>query len=400
MKISILGIGYVGIHAVQNLANEKNEIVAFDINEEKIKKFNIGIDVTNEIGNDKINQLLTKKNVIFTTDEKEVENSDVFVVAVPTDAKQNGTILIEPLKKVSRIIGDRIKKGSIIVYESTVFPGLTEEICIPIIEKNSGKKVIEFFDVVYAPERVDPGNKINTVKNTPRIISGTSVESIKIIKNLYGTYIEKMVEVSSIKTAESIKILENTQRDLNIALMNDFAILMDNLNVNFSEVLSGAATKWNFIKFHPGFVGGHCIGIDPHYLIYKMDLENIDSTLIKTARNSNEQIINFVEKKIIASNPKKILYIGCTFKKNTNDIRNSKHIQLIGNLRKVCQTDIYDPVADVEKISNPVIDEYDTIVVGVKHSEGNYDFLNQIKEQRVFNLIMGLKISDNQWDLV
>ncbi len=401
-KISILGVGYVGIHSIVNLAKSKYnyEVVGYDINQEKIDLFNKGVDVTAEVGNEIIKEINNK--VLFTTDKNKMKDSDIYIVAVPTDASIDGTLHINPLKSASTTIGEILNKDNkaIVVYESTVYPGLTEEVCVPIIEEKSGLKVGESFNVVYTPERVDPGNKVNTVKNTPRIISGTSKESVEEIKKVYEEYIVEMVEVSNIRTAESVKILENTQRDINIALMNNFAMLMDSLDIDFNEVLEAGSTKWNFLPFHPGMVGGHCIGVDPYYLIERMKQKEVNYNYIQSARDINEQMVEFLEKKITSKTQKKILYVGCTFKAGTNDIRNSKHLELIEKLKKSHEVHIYEPMVK-EYSGDVVLSNYDSIVIGVIHKECDYDFLRYITDsQNVFNLVKGYYVNEKQWNLV
>lgn len=401
MKVSVIGIGYVGIHSIINLAKSETEyqVVGFDINENKINAYKSGFDVTAEVGNETIQEVNDKVN--FTCNSDDLYESDVFIVAVPTDAQDENSLYIRPLESASISVGEHLKHGSIVVYESTVYPGLTEEVCIPILEEKSGLKAGIDFDVVYTPERVDPGNKVNTVLNTPRVISGTRMEAVDTIKTIYEEYITEMVVVSTIKTAESVKILENTQRDINIALMNNFTILMDKLDVDMAEVLEAAATKWNFLNFTPGMVGGHCIGVDPYYLINKMEAENINSTYIKSAREVNEGIVTYIEQKIINSNPENILFVGLTFKPGTNDIRNSKNIELKDRLQTAFNVDVYDPVADTdESIESVDISKYDTIINAVVHKEADYSFFEDVCEHQVFNLVKGYKICDNQWNLI
>ncbi len=402
MKITVVGAGYVGIHSIYNLtmSKENYEVVAYDISVEKVSKFNSGVDCTDELGDDKIKELLSA-GTKFTTDANDIANSDIYIIAVPTDAISAEELYYLPLEKASSTVAEKMKHGSIVVYESTVYPGLTEEICIPLLLEHSGLKLVDDFNVIYTPERVDPGNKVNTVFNTPRVISGTNDEAIKTVVSIYEEYIQNMVIVSSIKVAESIKILENTQRDVNIALMNNFTLLMDKIDVDMDEVLRGASTKWNFLNFTPGLVGGHCIGVDPYYLIKKMNDENVDSSFISSAREISDYMLEFIEKKVLDVNPTKILYVGASFKPNTNDIRNSKHIELINKLKNKAVVDVYDPLADYrDKIEKVDILEYDTIIFGVKHNDVTYDFINDVTDQCVFNLVRDNHISSSQWNLI
>lgn len=399
MKISVIGVGYVGIHSVVNLSKLKqvSKVVAFDINKEKIIKYNDGIDVTSEVGNEEIVDSISN-GVVFTSNESDLKDTDIFIIAVPTDASTNGELFLKPLISASSIVGNYIKENSIVVYESTVYPGLTEEICFPLLQEKTGLIIGSHFDVVYTPERVDPGNKINTVLNTPRVISGTSDSAVEIIVQLYSNYIAEMVKVSSIRVAESVKILENTQRDINIALMNNFAILMNEIDVDFREVLSAAGTKWNFQKFYPGLVGGHCIGVDPYYLIHKMKKTNVDSSFIEAARTNNEGIINYIENVITQNNPQKILFVGATFKNNCNDIRNSKNLELAYKLSNKFDVTIFDP--EIEEFKNIGLSKkYDTVVVAVLHDNFDYSIIFDNFNGNLINLT-NKKITNETWRLI
>lgn len=303
MKISVLGVGYVGIHPVVNFSKLGHEVVGFDISEERI--------------------------ATFTTDAMDMRGSDIYIIAVPTDIDENFKPDLRPLQSASKTVASVIGDGEIIVYESTVHPGATEKYCFPILAEVSGKEIGKDFDVVYTPERVDPGNKVNTVKNTPRVIGGTRAAATEKVASLYEQYIVKMVRVTDIKTAEAIKSLENTQRDINIALMNSVERLYDEMGIDVNEVIRSAATKWNFMEVYPGLVGGHCIPVDPYYLIQVMEEYNTDPSLLMASRATNESQVNYYFEKETKDIPldAKVLVLGKSFKANVIDTRNSKNMK-------------------------------------------------------------------------
>lgn len=325
MKVSVLGVGYVGIHPVVNFSKLGHEVVAFDISEERIAAYKNGEDPIGEVGNQVIKDCTAK----FTTNLEDMRGSDIYIIAVPTDIDENFKPDLRPLKSASKTVAQVVGEGEIIVYESTVHPGATEKYCFPILSEISGKVISEDFDVVYTPERVDPGNKVNTVKNTPRVIGGTSVEATEKVASLYEEYIIEMVRVTDIKTAEAIKSLENTQRDINIALMNSVERLYDEMGIDVNEVIKAAATKWNFMEVYPGLVGGHCIPVDPYYLIQVMEEYNTDPSLLQASRATNESQVNYYFEKQTKDIPldAKVLVLGKSFKPNVIDTRNSKNIK-------------------------------------------------------------------------
>lgn len=325
MKISVLGVGYVGIHPVINFSKLGHEVVGFDISEERISTYRSGKDPIGEVGD----QTIAESNALFTTNIEDMRGSDIYIIAVPTDIDENFKPDLRPLISASNTVAQVIDNGEIVVYESTVHPGATEKYCFPVLTEVSGKTIGVDFDVVYTPERVDPGNKVNTVKNTPRVIGGTTPEATEKVASLYEEYIVEMVRVTDIKTAEAIKSLENTQRDINIALMNSVERLYDEMGIDVIEVIKAAATKWNFMEVYPGLVGGHCIPVDPYYLIQVMEEYNTDPSLLQASRATNESQVDYYFEKATKDIPldAKVLVLGKSFKANVIDTRNSKNIK-------------------------------------------------------------------------
>ncbi len=362
MKISIIGVGYVGIHPTINFAKLGHDVVAFDISEERIKAYNDGLDPIGEVGDETISKSTAK----FTTNKDDMIGSDIYIIAVPTDIDENFKPDLRPLKGATETVASIIDKNQIIVYESTVHPGATEKYCFPILNKSDLEIGVDF-DVVYTPERVDPGNKVNTVKNTPRVIGGTSVEATEKVAQLYEEYIVEMIRVSDIKTAEAIKSLENTQRDINIALMNSVERLYDEMGIDVNEVIKAASTKWNFMEVYPGLVGGHCIPVDPYYLIQVMDEYKTDSTLLQSSRNANESQVNYYFEKQTKDIPldAKVLVLGKSFKANVIDTRNSKNMEF-GKLvlNKFPNAVHHDTLVDGEIDKS----QFDYIIELVKHT--------------------------------
>jgi UDP-N-acetyl-D-galactosamine dehydrogenase len=382
-KISIVGLGYVGMPIAVSFAR-KADVIGFDINEEKIDQYRRGIDVTREVGD----EVISKTSVKFTSDPEKLKEAKFHVVAVPTPINQNHTPDLAPVESASRTVGQNLTKGSIVVFESTVFPGVTEEICLPILEEESGLKAGIDFKVGYSPERINPGDKVNRLETIVKIVSGMDEESLNTIAQVYEMIIEAGVHrAPSIKVAEAAKVIENAQRDVNIAFMNELAMIFDRLNVDTQEVLEAAGTKWNFLKFSPGLVGGHCIGVDPYYLTYKAEQEGYHSKIISAGRRINDSMGHFVVENIIKllidSNvlvkEAKIAILGFTFKENTPDCRNTRVIDIVNELKDFgIDPLVVDPVADTVEAENEYnikfdkfedLKELDAIILAVGHDQ-------------------------------
>jgi UDP-N-acetyl-D-galactosamine dehydrogenase len=393
-KIAIIGLGYVGLPLALEFS-KKFKVIGYDINKERVNDLLKGKDSTNEVQIDSLfNQLrIFDENVNglkLTTSISEIENCNIYIVTVPTPINVNKQPDLNPLINVSKEIGKILKKGDIVIYESTVYPGCTEEVCCPILERESKLILNEDFFLGYSPERINPGDKINNVTTIKKVVSGSNQFVTDKINTLYlsiikaGTYV-----ASSIKVAEASKALENAQRDINIAFINDIAKFFDKLNLDTNEVLEAAATKWNFMKYKPGLVGGHCISVDPYYLIHKAKEVEYDLDLILAGRNVNESMGSFVANKLIKIMISKgimtfnsrILILGITFKENCPDIRNSRILEVFEEFKKNdCHVDVLDPIADpveVQKefginiLSNIDIDYqiYSGILICVGHDE-------------------------------
>ncbi|WP_338655179.1 nucleotide sugar dehydrogenase [Sporosarcina psychrophila] len=337
-KICVIGLGYVGMPIAVAFA-KKVEVIGFDLNTQKIELYRSGVDPTNEIGNEAIK----KANVEFTSNEEKIKEGKFHIVAVPTPINSDKTPDLAPVEGASTIIGRNLTAGSIVVYESTVYPGVTEDICIPILEKESGLKCGIDFKVGYSPERINPGDKINTLEKIIKIVSGIDEESLEEIAKVYELVIEAGVHrASSIKVAEAAKVVENSQRDINIAFMNELAMVFDRMHIDTNEVIDAMNTKWNALNFYPGLVGGHCIGVDPYYFIYEAEKLGYHSQIIASGRKINDGMAQYITtaiiKKLIAANKvvshARVVVLGLTFKENTPDVRNSKVVDIIQGLRE------------------------------------------------------------------
>ena len=385
VKICVVGLGYVGLPLAIAFAEKDFKVIGFDLNQEKINRYLQGIDPTNEVGNEKIRSI---KNLEFTFDEKKISEADFIIVAVPTPVLENKSPDFRPLIGASTIIGRNMKKGSIVVYESTVYPGATEEVCLPILEKESGMKCGIDFKIGYSPERVNPADKVNTLTKIKKITSGMDKESSDIIAEVYGSIIEAGIHrASSIKVAEAAKVIENSQRDINIAFINELAMIFDRIGIDTLEVLEAAGTKWNFLPYRPGLVGGHCIGVDPYYLADKANELGYHAQVILAGRRINDSMAKFVAektiKKLINANIRvkgaDILVMGLTFKENCPDLRNSKVNDIILELKEYgVSVHVVDPMADkIEAKKEYNIDledpkdikNMDAIIVAVGHKE-------------------------------
>ncbi len=382
-KLSLIGLGYVGMPIAVAFAKKVN-VIGFDLNAEKIALYKKGIDPTNEVGDEEIKNT----SVEFTADESRLKEAKFHIVAVPTPVNQDHTPDLSPVEGASEILGRNLVKGSIVVFESTVYPGVTEDVCVPILEKYSGLKCGTDFKVGYSPERINPGDKVHRLENIRKIVSGMDKESLEEIKNVYDLVIEAgTFPVSSIKTAEAIKVVENSQRDINIAFMNELAMVFDRMGIDTSEVVDGMNTKWNALGFRPGLVGGHCIGVDPYYFTYQAEKLGYHSQIILNGRIVNDGMGAFVGKAVIkqlvlagkAPRNAKVAVLGLTFKENCPDTRNSKVNDIIAFLGEYGITPLVaDPWAsasdakreyniDLTDMSN--IKDADCVVIAVAHNE-------------------------------
>lgn len=385
IKICIIGLGYVGL-PLAHAFSEKYKVVGFDVNRARVDELNSGFDRTQELTSEQVKESL-KNGMKFTLDIEEIKDSNIYIVTVPTPIDNSNEPDLTPIIKSTQTVASVLKIGDIVIYESTVYPGVTEEVCVPILEEFSGLKFNETFFCGYSPERINPGDKEHTVTKILKITSGSTPEIAKKIDDLYksiitaGTYL-----APTIKVAEAAKVIENTQRDVNIALMNELAMMFDLMGINTHDVIEAAATKWNFIKLKPGLVGGHCIGIDPYYLTHKAQSVGYMPNLILGARQINNGMSKIIASKAIkymVKNDKKlkganILVMGVTFKENCPDMRNSKVLDIIKELQEYeCSVEVYDywvdrsdketkPLAFIEKL--PLDSKkYDSIIVAVGH---------------------------------
>lgn len=382
-KLSLVGLGYVGMPIAVAFA-KKVDVIGFDLNEAKINLYKQGKDPTNEVGDEAIKET----SVEFTADEAMLKKAKFHIVAVPTPVNTDHTPNLAPVESASRIVGRNLQKGSVVVFESTVYPGVTEDICVPILEKESGLRCGKDFKVGYSPERINPGDKVHRLENIRKIVSGMDEEALEEIKNVYNLVIEVgTYPVSSIKTAEAIKVVENSQRDINIAFVNELAMVFDRMNIDTNEVVDGMNTKWNALGFRPGLVGGHCIGVDPYYFTYEAEKLGYHSQIILSGRKVNDSMGQFVAdaaiKQLILAEkaPKtaKIAVLGLTFKENCPDTRNSKVEDILKRLKEYgIEPMVTDPCADseaakkeygVELVSMSELSELDCIILAVAHDE-------------------------------
>lgn len=387
-KISVIGLGYVGLPLAIELA-KKYDVVGYDINKEKLDKYLSGVDVTDEAGDEAVRNT----TMTFTSDEADLKACKFHIVSVPTPINMDKTPNLEPVIGASETVGRNLTKGSIVVYESTVYPGTTEEICIPVLEKESGMTFGEDFKAGYSPERINPGDKVNTLTKIIKIVSGSDEEALLEISEVYGSIIEAGVhEAESIKVAEAAKVIENSQRDINIAFMNELSMVFNKMDINTKAVLEAAGTKWNFLRFTPGLVGGHCIGVDPYYFTYKAEQLGYHSQIILSGRKINDDMGKYVASNIIKKMIKakqeidgaKVAIFGLTFKENVGDVRNTRVIDIIDELKEYgVNVIVYDPVAEVENVyrefgielaSKDELQDLDSIVMAVPHNELKEEF--------------------------
>ncbi len=393
-SLSLVGLGYVGMPIAHAFAKKGLNVIGFDLNKEKIALYKSGIDPTNEVGNDEIK----KTKIHFTAEEDELKKAKFIIVAVPTPVNTDHTPDLTPVIGASEIVGRNLTRGAIVVYESTVYPGCTEDVCIPILEKQSGMKCGVDFKVGYSPERINPGDKVHRLENIHKIVSGIDADSLKEIKAVYDLVIEVGTHpVSNLRTAEAVKVVENSQRDINIAFMNELAMVFDRMNIDTNEVVDGMNTKWNALGFRPGLVGGHCIGVDPYYFTHEAEKLGYHSQIILNGRIVNDSMGAYVAdaavKKMIeagqAPKKSKVVILGLTFKENCPDTRNSKVDDIIKQLNKYgIAPVVVDPWASerdamheygvtltkLEDVSNA-----DCVIVAVAHNEFRALNLKKIK---------------------
>lgn len=383
-SLAIVGLGYVGMPLAVAFAKKGLNVIGFDTNKAKIDLYQSGIDPTKEVGDEEIKA----STVQYTSDENELKKARFMIVAVPTPVNMDHTPDLSPVENASVIVGRNLCKGTIVVYESTVYPGVTEDVCIPILERESGLKREEDFKVGYSPERINPGDRVHTLSNICKIVSGMDEESLNIIKAVYNLVVEVGTHpVSSIKTAEAVKVVENSQRDINIAFMNELAMVFDRMGIDTNEVVDGMNTKWNALGFRPGLVGGHCIGVDPYYFTYEAEKLGYHSQIILNGRIVNDSMGSYVAdvavRKMIeagqAPKKSKVVILGLTFKENCPDIRNSKVVDIIKRLHDYgIKPLVADPWAagreamaeyEVELTSLDKIRDADCVIVAVAHRE-------------------------------
>lgn len=382
-KLSLVGLGYVGMPIAVAFA-KKVKVVGFDLNKAKIELYKSGVDPTKEVGD----EVIKNTTVDFTAEESKLRDAKFHIVAVPTPVYDDHTPDLAPVEGASRILGRNLTKGSIVVFESTVYPGVTEDVCVPILEKESGLKCGVDFKVGYSPERINPGDKVHRLETIKKIVSGMDEETLDIVAKVYELVVDAGVHrASCIKVAEAAKVIENSQRDINIAFMNELSIIFNKIGIDTKSVLEAAGTKWNFLPFYPGLVGGHCIGVDPYYLTYKAEMLGYHSQVILAGRRINDDMGKYVAENIVKSLIKagkhvknaKVAILGFTFKENCPDTRNTKVFDIVSELREYgIDPVIADPTADAEEANRlygvdfteiSAIKDMDAVVLAVAHNE-------------------------------
>lgn len=410
-KLSLVGLGYVGMPIAVAFAR-KIKVIGFDLNQKKIELYKNGVDPTNEVGN----EVIKSTKVEFTADAARLREAKFHIVAVPTPVNDDHTPDLTPVEGASRILGQNLTKGSIVVFESTVYPGVTEEICVPILEKESGLKCGVDFKIGYSPERINPGDKVHRLETITKIVSGMDEETLGTVAKVYELVVEAGVyRAESIKVAEAAKVIENSQRDINIAFMNELSIIFNKMGIDTKSVLEAAGTKWNFLKFWPGLVGGHCIGVDPYYLTYKAEELGYHSQIILAGRRINDDMGKYVAESMVKNLIKadipvkgaKAAILGFTFKENCPDTRNTKVIDIYKELGEYGITPVVvDPAADADEANRlygitfetmDAVKNMDAVIVAVAHKEflsldkekvGS--FFNPAHSKKVFMDIKGL----------
>lgn len=382
-KISLVGLGYVGM-PIAVAFSKKVKVVGFDLNAKKIELYKNGIDPTNEVGNEAIKAC----TVDFTADESKLKEAKFHIVAVPTPVNDDHTPDLTPVEGASEIVGRNLTKGAIVVYESTVYPGVTEDVCVPILERESGLKCGVDFKVGYSPERINPGDKVHRLETITKIVSGMDEETLDEVAKVYELVVEAGVHrAESIKVAEAAKVIENSQRDINIAFMNELSIIFNKMGIDTQSVLKAAGTKWNFLKFYPGLVGGHCIGVDPYYLTYKAEEMGYHSQIILSGRRINDDMGKYVAESTVKNLIKadvsiknaKVAILGFTFKENCPDTRNTKIVDIYNELKEYGITaEIADPAADADEakrlygirfVDMASIKDCDAVILAVAHEQ-------------------------------
>lgn len=418
IKIAVIGLGYVGLPLAVSFSN-KFEVTAFDINQTRIDELTQNFDRTGEVDG----QILAdRSNLKFTSLEVNLSESNVYIVTVPTPVDKFNAPNLGPLCEATRLIGYHLKPGDFVVYESTVFPGATEEVCVPILEKISGLKLNQNFYVGYSPERINPGDKKNTLQSITKITSGSNEWSANYINDLYKEIVDKTHLAPSISVAEAAKVIENTQRDVNIGLINELSMLFNTLGIDTTQVLDAAATKWNFLRFTPGLVGGHCIGVDPYYLTHKAAEVGHHTEIVLAGRRINDNMSFHIVNNLIAKMVKaellnkntRILILGTTFKENCPDVRNTKVVDIITKLKNMdLQCDVVDPVADrdtllseygIELTNDTHHSGYDAVILAVPHSDflirGAKNLKKYLKPNGLFfDLKSVFPIEESDWRL-
>lgn len=383
-KIALIGLGYVGLPLAAAFAH-KYQVVGFDINTKRVDELNSGLDSTNELSTEQLKEVIGA-TLNLTTSLDDIASCNIFIVTVPTPVTSSKSPDLTPVIKASESVASVLKKGDTVIYESTVYPGVTEEVCVPILEEKSGLKFNRDFFVGYSPERINPGDKKHTITKITKVVSGSTPETLRSLSKLYGSIIEAGIyEAPTIKTAEAAKVIENTQRDINIAFVNELSIIFSKMGIDTNEVLKAAGTKWNFLNFFPGLVGGHCIGVDPYYLAYKSQELGYTPEMILAGRRINDHmptfIVNQIVKHLLSQNKNikdaSALILGATFKENCPDLRNSKVVDLFHELKEFgFKTDVFDPEADPEtfvkeygfqKLSTLSKNQYDVVILAVAH---------------------------------
>lgn len=394
-KISVIGMGYVGLPLAVAFAEKGFDVIGFDINSSKVEEYKKGIDSTHEVGDERLKKV---KNIEYTSNPEDLKKAKFHVIAVPTPVLKNKMPDLRPVEGASKIIGQNLTEGSIVVYESTVYPGVTEDICLPILEKESGKKCGVNFKIGYSPERINPGDKVHRVENIVKVTSGMDKESADIIAGVYEQIIKAGVHrAASIKVAEAAKVIENSQRDINIAFVNELSIIFDKMGIDTKDVLEAAGTKWNFLKFSPGLVGGHCIGVDPYYLAMKAEEVGYRADVILAGRKTNDGMGKFVAektvKKLISAGrmvkDAHVLVMGLTFKEDCPDLRNSKVEDIINELKDYgVFVSVVDPLVDKDEAMEEYgvtlskleeVENVDGIILAVAHKEYRELDLKELK---------------------
>ncbi len=394
-NLALIGLGYVGMPIAHAFAKKGVSVIGFDLNKEKINLYKSGVDPTNEVGSEEIR----KTKIMFSCDERDLKRAKFLIVAVPTPVNTDHTPDLSPVIGASEIVGRNLVPGSIVVYESTVYPGCTENVCIPILEKESGLKCGVDFKIGYSPERINPGDKVHKLENIHKIVSGMDEESLEAIKNVYDIVIEVGTHpVSNIRTAEAVKVVENSQRDINIAFMNELAMVFDRMQIDTNEVVDGMNTKWNALGFRPGLVGGHCIGVDPYYFTYEAEKLGYHSQIILNGRMVNDHMGAYIAdvaiRKMIkagqAPKKSKVVILGLTFKENCPDTRNSKVDDIIRQLNRFgIEPVVVDPWANEQDAMHEYgvhitklveVDQADCVIVAVAHDEFRNMDISDVKK--------------------